>query len=104
MRNGEEWMTAAIHEAQRLDQKHSSPFRRECIPSSGFFPSRSKLRSQLIDDHKSDVVPRRRVLRAGISETGDEPDCCFVHAQAIENPKLKTENGLLLFFLFWSFF
>jgi hypothetical protein len=46
-----------------------------------FFPTRSKLRSQLIDDHKSDVVPRRRVLWAGISETGDEPDwrICFFH-------------------------
>jgi hypothetical protein len=44
-------------------------------------------------------VPRSRVLRAWISETGDEPDCCFVHARAIENPKSKTENGLLLFFV-----
>jgi len=30
---------------------------------------------QLVDGHKSDVVPRCGVLRAGISETGDEPDC-----------------------------
>src|SRR6185369_6076681 len=44
-------------------------------------PRGTKLRRQLVDDHKSDVVSRRGVLRAGISETSDEPDwrICFFH-------------------------
>ena len=97
LRNCEHWIPAAIHEAQRLDQKHSSTFRGECVPFCRFFPSRSKLRCQLVDDHKSDVVPRSRVLRAGISETGDEPDCCFVHARAIENPKIENRKWITSF-------
>ena len=84
LRNCEQCIPAPIHEAQRFDQKHSSTFRGECILPrvwDRFLPSRSKLRGQLIDDHKSDVVPRSRVFRTRISETGDKPDLwiCFSH-------------------------
>ena len=43
-----------------------------------FFPGRSKLRDHLVHDHKSDVVSCCSVLRAGISETGDESDALEV--------------------------
>ena len=74
--NCQQWLATAIHKAQRFDQKHSATFRAEGVPFSRFLPSRSELRSQLIDHHEPDVVPRGCVLRAGISETGDEPDWC----------------------------
>jgi hypothetical protein len=42
------------------------------VPRGGFLPCRSNLRGKLIDDHEADIVTRGRVIRAGISETGNQ--------------------------------
>jgi hypothetical protein len=74
LRNCQNRIPAAIHEAQRFDQKDSSTSGQKCVLPrlrDRFFPSRSELGGQLVDDDKSDVVSRCGVLRAWISETGN---------------------------------
>src|SRR4029077_13307067 len=111
LRNREKGIAAAIHEAQRLDQQHWAAFCRERVPLSRSLPSRSKLRSELINDHEPDIVARGHVFGAGISKTRDQANLFFFHRRQSKNPKTcperseaesngsKIENGLLLLLL-----
>src|SRR4029450_5197009 len=87
LRDCEERITAPVHEALRLHHERTSPFRAQRIPLCGSFPCRSKLRRKLIDDHKADVMTRRCVFRAGISEARNQANLWrgFFHNRSLRH-------------------
>ena len=67
---------AVVHERLRLEQRHRLAERRagrEVRLPLAARPAESPAPGQLVGDPKADVVPRRGVLRAGISQPDDEP-------------------------------
>ena len=49
-------LSAAIHEAGRLDQDRVLTFRPKCVPAFGELPAQPPLRCEIIDDVETDVV------------------------------------------------
>src|SRR5205814_8147508 len=62
LRDGDEWITASIHETHRFRQQSIAVFRRERAPLGRFLPACSLLGGTLIDHSVSVVVARSSIL------------------------------------------
>src|SRR5947207_14060695 len=58
LRDGDEWITASIHETHRFRQQSIAVFRRERAPLGRSLPASSTLSGKMIDHHEPAVVAR----------------------------------------------
>ncbi len=63
------------------------------------FPASPELRGKAIDDHESDVVARTLVFRAGVAQSGNQSNACWLRLQDRSGRKQQREASLLLLFI-----
>src|SRR5438046_10154186 len=68
LRDGDEWITASIHETHRFRHQSIAVVRRERAPLGRFLPAYSKLGGKMIDHHEADVVARAAICWSEIPQ------------------------------------